>query len=114
MLGELTFFLCLQVSQSEKGIFISQTKYTKEMLKIFKMEESKPVSAPMVIGCKLTKDDEYLEVDHTMYRSMIGSILYVTATRPNVMHVVGVFSVFQSAPKETHVAAVKRIFRYLK
>ena len=59
MLGELTFFLGLQVSQSKKGIFISQTKYIKEMLKIFKMEEPKPVSTPMVTGCKLSKNDEY-------------------------------------------------------
>ena len=75
MLGELTFFLGLQVSQSEKGIFISQTKYIKEMLKKFNMEESIPVSTFMVTGCKLIKDDKSLEVDHTMYRSMIGSLL---------------------------------------
>ena len=73
MLGGLTFFLGLQVSQSEKWIFISQTKYIKEMLKKFKMEESKPVTTPMVTGCKLSKNGESLEVDHTMYRSMIGS-----------------------------------------
>ena len=107
MLGELTFFLGLQTSQSEKGIFISQTKYIKEMLKKFKMEESKPVSTPMVTGCKFSKDYESLEVDHTMYRSMIGSLLYVTTTRPYVMQAVGLVSRFQSAPKETHVAAVK-------
>ena len=63
MLGELTFFLGLQVSQSEKGILISQTKYIKEMLKNFKMEESKHVSTPIVTRCKLSKDDESLEVD---------------------------------------------------
>ena len=68
ILGELTFFLGLQVSQSEKGGFISQTNYIKEMLKTFKMEESKPISTPMVTGYKLSKDDEYLEVDHTMHR----------------------------------------------
>ena len=85
ILGELTFFLGLQVSQSEKGTFISQTKYIKEMLKKFKTEESKPVSTPMVTGCKLRKDDEYLEVDHTMYRSIIGSLLYVKTTRPDVV-----------------------------
>ena len=68
MLGELTFFLGLQVYQSDKWIFISQTKYIKYMLKKFKMEDSKPISTPMVIGCKLSKDDDYLEVDHTMYR----------------------------------------------
>ena len=66
MLGELTFFLGLQVHQTKEGIFISQTKYIKDMLKKFKMEDSKPVGTPMVTGCKLSKDDESLEVDHTM------------------------------------------------
>ena len=99
MLGELTFFLGLQVSQSEKGIFISQTKYIKEMLKKFKMEESNPVSTPMVTGCKVSNNDESLEVDHTMYRLMIGSLLYVTSARPDVMQVVGLVAKFQSTPK---------------
>ena len=78
------------------------------------MEESKPVTTPMVTGCKLSKNDESLEVDHTMYRSMISILLYVIATRPDVMQVVGVVVRFQSAPKETHVAAVKIILRYIK
>ena len=108
------FFLGLQVSQSEKRIFISQTKYIKEMLKKFKMKESKPVSTPMVTGCKLSKDDESLEVDHTMYKSMIGSLLYVTTTRPYVMQAVGLVARFLSSPKETYVDAIKRILRYLK
>ena len=68
----------------------------------------------LLSGCKLSEDDESLEVDHAMYRSMIGSLLYVTATRPYVMHVVGLVSIFQSTPKETHVDVVKRILRYLK
>ena len=114
LLGELTFFLGLQVSQSEKGIFISQNKYIKEMLKNFRMEESKPISTPLVTGCKLRKDDESLEVYHTMYRSIIGSLLYVTTTRLDVVQTVGLVSRFQSGPKETHVAAVKIILRYLK
>ena len=107
LLGELTFFLGLQVSQSEKGIFISQNKYIKEMLKNFRMEESKPISTPLVIGCKLRKDDESLEVDHTMYRSMIGSLLYVIATRPDVIQFVGLVARFQLDPKETHVDTIK-------
>ena len=114
MLGELIFFLGLQVYQSGKGIFISQTKYIKDMLKKFKMEDSKPVSTPMIIGCKLSKNDESLEVDHTMYRSMICILLYVRNTRPNVIHTVGLVSRFQSTPKETHVVVVKIILRYLK
>ena len=68
-----------------KGVFISQTKYIKYMLIFFKMEDFNCVDTPMVIGCKLSKDDESLEVDHTMFRSMIGSILYVTTIRTYVM-----------------------------
>ena len=92
MLGELTFFLGLQVYQIDKGIFISQTKYIKDMLKIFK--DSKPIGTPMITCCKLSKDDESLEVYHTMFRSIIGSLLYVTATRPDVMQVVGLVARF--------------------
>jgi hypothetical protein len=114
MLGELTFFLGLQVSRSDKGLFISQTKYIKEMLKKFQMEDCKPMSTPMITGCKLSKDDESLNVDQTMYRSMIGSILYATTTRPYIMQDVGLVARFQYAPKETHMKVVKRIFRYLK
>ena len=114
MSGELTFFLGLQVYQTSKGIFISQNKYIKDMLKRINMEDSKPVSTPMIKGCKLSKDHEYLDADHTMYRSMIGSLLYVTTTRPDVMHVVGLVARFQSAPKETHVVVVKIILRFLK
>ena len=107
MLGELTLFLGLQVSQSDKGIFHSQTKYIKYMLNKFKMEYSKPVSTPMITNCKLIKDDDSLEVDHTMYRSMIGSLLYVTSTRPDVMQVVALVARFQSNPKETRVCSKK-------
>ena len=92
MLGELTLFSGLQVYQTDKGIFISQTKYIKDMLKTFKMEDSKPVGTAMVTGCKLSKDDESLEVDHTMFRSMNGSLLYVTATRLDVMQAIGLVS----------------------
>ena len=95
LLGELTFFLGLQISQSTKGIFISQTKYSKDMLKKFKMEDSKPISTPIVTSCKLRKYYKSLEVDHTMYRSMIGSLLYVTTTRPYVIEAVGLVAILQ-------------------
>ena len=114
MIGELSFFLGLQVHQTEEGIFISQVKYVKEMLSKFKMEDSKPVSTPMTIGCKLSKDDKSLSVDHTLYRSMIGSLLYLTATRPDILQAVCMVARFQANPRESHVAAVKRIFRYIK
>ena len=114
LLGELTFFLGLQVYQSEKWIFILQNKYIKAMLKKFKLEDSNSVSTPMVTNCKLSKDDDSLEVYHTMYIYMIGRLLYVTATRPDVMQVVGLVARFQSILKETHVNIVERILKYLK
>jgi hypothetical protein len=67
----------------------------------------------MITDCKLSKDDESPEVDHTMHRTMISSLLYVTASRIDVMKVVGLVARFQSTPKESHVIAVKRILRYL-
>ncbi|XP_043714653.1 uncharacterized mitochondrial protein AtMg00810-like [Telopea speciosissima] len=76
ILGELSYFLGLQVNQKKNGIFISQVKYAKEMLKKFNMEDSKPVGTPMVVGCKLSSTDESPLVDQTLYRLMIGSLLY--------------------------------------
>jgi len=84
------------------------------MLKKFGMEDCKPVSTPMIIGCKLSKDDESKEVDQKLYRSMISRMLYVTASRPDVMQAVGLVARFQANPKEAHVLTIKMIFRYLK
>jgi hypothetical protein len=114
LLGELNFFLGLQIVQSKRGFFIHQSKYVKDMLKKFQLEDCKPVSTPMTVGCKLRKEDESKVVDPKHYRSMIGSLLYVTTSRPNVKQVVGMVARFQTTPKESHVQAVKIIFRYLK
>jgi hypothetical protein len=104
MLGEISIFLGLQISQSNKGIFVSQMKYIKEILKKFKMEDCKAVSTPMTMGCcKLNKDDESMEADQKLYRSMIGSLLYVMISRLDMMQVVGIVAIFQSAPKESQV-----------
>ena len=81
------------------------------MLKRFQMEDCKLVSTPMIIGCKLSKDDVSPEVNQKLYRSMIGSLLYETASRPDILHVVGLVGRHQAAPKENHLLAVKRIFR---
>jgi transposase InsO family protein len=89
LLGELSFFLGLQIRQSNQGIFISQTKYIREMLKRFGMEDCKPVITPMQTSCKLRKDDDSKSTDQRQYRSMIGSLLYVTTSRPDVMQAVG-------------------------
>jgi hypothetical protein len=85
MLGELSFFLRLHISQFDKGIFISQTEYTKEMLKKFRMEYFAPVSTPMVAGFKLRKDTESLKENQTLYRSMIDNLLYLMTSRPEIM-----------------------------
>jgi hypothetical protein len=114
MLGELSFFLGLQITQRPDGIFISQGKYLREMMKRFQMEDSKHVGTPMVTGCKLRKDDDSPDVDQGSYRSMIGSLLYITASRPEIMHVVGMVGRYQDAPKQSHLQAIKRIFKYLK
>jgi hypothetical protein len=89
LLGELSFFLGLQICQRNQGIFISQTKYIREMLKRFRMEDCKPVITPMQTNCKLRKDDDSKSTDQRQYRSMIGNLLYVTASRPYVMQAVG-------------------------
>jgi FtsZ-interacting cell division protein YlmF len=114
MIGELSYFLDLQVKQSSAGIFISQEKYLKEMLKKFQMEDSSYVSTLMVVGCKMSKDYISPDVDQRSYHSMIGSLLYITTSRPDIMQVVGMVGCYQSAPKQSHLVAVKRIFKYLK
>ena len=114
MIGEISLFLGLRIIQSPEGLFISQEKYLKEMLKKFQMEDSSPISTPMVVGCKLSKDDPSPDVDQGTYRSMIGSLLYITASRLDIMQVVGMVGRFQSAPKQSHLVVVKRIFKYLK
>jgi protein associated with RNAse G/E len=84
------------------------------MLKRFQLEDYKLVSIPMTVGCKLSKDDESKVVDPKHYISMIGNLLYVTTSRPDVKQDVGMVAIFQEATKEIHVQTVKRIFRYLK
>jgi hypothetical protein len=114
LLEELYLFLGLHIRQSNQGNFISQTKYIREMVKRFGMEDFKPVITPMQTSCKLSKYYDLKSTDQRQYRSMIGSLLYVTASRPDVMQAVGQVARFQAVPRESHVLVVKRIFRYLK
>ncbi|GKB62103.1 putative ribonuclease H-like domain-containing protein, partial [Tanacetum coccineum] len=113
-MGELTFFLGLQVKQKPDGIFISQDKYVAEMLKIFDLASVKTAITPMETKVALTKDEEASDVDVHLYRSMIGSFMYLTASRPDIMFAVCACSRFQVTPKTSHLHAVKRIFKYLK
>ncbi|GJW68479.1 hypothetical protein Tco_0122903 [Tanacetum coccineum] len=98
----------------EDGIFLNQFKYIKEILKKFGLEDSKPTKTPMSTEIKLTKDDEADSADITKYRGMIGSLLYLTASKPDIMFSVCLCGRFQENPKTTHLEAVKRIFRYIR
>nr|GEU37685.1 hypothetical protein [Tanacetum cinerariifolium] len=114
MMGELNFFLGLQIKQLDDGIFFNQSKYIKEMLKNFRLEDSKPMKTPMSMETKLTRDEEGESVDNTKYRGMIGNLLYLTASRPDMMFSVCLCARFQEDPKTSHLEAVKHIFRYIK
>nr|GEU93430.1 putative ribonuclease H-like domain-containing protein [Tanacetum cinerariifolium] len=113
-MGELTFFIGLQVKQKEDGIFISQDKYVAKILKNFDFMSVKTASTPIETQKPLTKDEEAADVDVHFYRSMIGSLMYLTASRLDIMFAVCACSRFQVTPKTSHLQAVKRIFRHLK
>ncbi|GJX10873.1 uncharacterized mitochondrial protein-like protein [Tanacetum coccineum] len=113
-MGELTFFLGLQVKQKKDGIFISLDKYVAKILKKFGFTEVKTTSTPMETQKPLLKDESGTEVDVHMYRSMIGSLMYLTSSRPDIMFAVCACARYQVNPKVSHIHVVKRIFRYLK
>nr|GEY40290.1 uncharacterized mitochondrial protein AtMg00810-like [Tanacetum cinerariifolium] len=114
MMGEMKFFLGLQVNQFSNGIFINQSKYILDILKRFRMENCDTVPTPMVEQAKLKLDLVEKPVDHTDYRSMIGSLMYVTSSRPDIMFATCMCARYQDNPNEHHVSAFKMIFRYLK
>ena len=106
MVGELTFFLGLQVKQKE-GIFISQEKYARNVVKKFGLDSQKHASTPMSSSTKLNLDPSGVEVSPTLYRSIIGSLLYLTTSRLDIYFSVGVCDRYQAAPKESHLTVVK-------
>ncbi|GJV22040.1 putative ribonuclease H-like domain-containing protein [Tanacetum coccineum] len=113
-MGELTFFLRLQVHQKKDGIFISQDKYVDEILKKFGFTEVKTASTPIETQKPLLKDENGDEVDAHMYRLIIGSLMYLTSLRPDIMFAVCACARYQVNPEVSHLHAVKRIFRFLK
>ncbi|XP_075077415.1 uncharacterized protein LOC142164131 [Nicotiana tabacum] len=113
MMEELTFFLGLQIQQSEEGTLICQPKYTKEFIQKFGMSSAKAIDTPMSPSINHDKDEKGNPVDETKYRGMIGSLLYLIASRPNIMFSVCKCVRFKSFPKESHLTTVKRIIRYL-
>jgi hypothetical protein len=113
MMGELNYFLGFQVKQLKEGTFISQTKYTQDLLKRFGMKDDKPAKTPMGTNRHLDHNKGGKSVDQKAYRLMIGSLLYLCASRSDIMLSVCMCARFQSDPKECHLVVVKRILRYL-
>nr|GEZ35480.1 copia protein [Tanacetum cinerariifolium] len=111
--GEMMFSLGLQVNQSPCGIFINQSNYVLEILKKYGMETCDPVGTPMEINDKLELDQNGSPVDATKFRSMIGALMYLTSSRPNIVHATCLCVRYQAKPTEKHLKEVKRIFRYL-
>ena len=110
MIGELSYFLGLQIKQLKNGTFVSQGKYIKDM----GMNEAKTISTPMGTNGNLDSDTSGNMVNQKLYRSMIRSLLYVTASRSDVIFSVCICARFQASPRENHLKATKRILRYLK
>nr|GFA83871.1 uncharacterized mitochondrial protein AtMg00810-like [Tanacetum cinerariifolium] len=114
MMEKISFFLGLQISQSPRGIFVNQSKYALESLKKYGFESCDPVDTPMVEKSKLDKDKEGKVIDPSHYRGMIGTLLYLTASRPDLQFAICMCDRYQARPIEKHIHAVKRIFRYLR
>jgi hypothetical protein len=112
-LGLMRYFLGIEVHQSKAGIFISQSKYAHEILKRFNMINSKATPTPVITGLKLSKEDEGSKVDPTLFKRLVGSLMYLTTTRPDIMYGVSLISRFMETPKESHWKAGKRILRYV-
>lgn len=113
-LEAMKYFLGMQVKQSPGKIFLSQEKYAEDMLKKFNMSDCKPMATPMATNVKLSKNDGKEKVDASLYRSLVGSLIYLTNTRPDIVHSVSIISRFMSDPSKDHLAATKRILRYIK
>lgn len=113
-LGEMVYFLRMEIKQKQNEVFICQKKYTREILKKFRMKNCKETATPMSEKEKLSKNDEAEKVDETLCRSMVGCLVYLTATRPDILHVVSLLSRFTNYATNTHFRAAKRVLRYVK
>ncbi|GKB12272.1 hypothetical protein Tco_0846195 [Tanacetum coccineum] len=114
MMGQMPFFLGLQISQSPRGIFLNQSKYASEIIKKYGLLNSDSVDTPMVEKNKLDEDLQGKPVDATLYRGMIGSLMYLTSSRPDLIYAACLYARYQAKPTGKHLNAVKWIFQYLK
>ena len=108
------YFLGLQVLQTKEGIFLSQSKYACDLLRRFHMEDCTPAPSPFQSGVKLSATCTSPEVDATLYRQLVGSLLYLTHSRPDLSFAVGRVSCYMQTPHESHWKAAKRILRYIR
>ncbi|KAL9310750.1 putative RNA-directed DNA polymerase [Arabidopsis thaliana] len=113
-LGELKHFLGLEVERKESGIFLGQHKYARDLIQKFGLVECKPIATPMEPNLKLCAYDGKDLEDTKMYRQIVGSLIYLTLSRPDISFAVGVVSRFMQKPKKPHLEAAKRILRYIK
>lgn len=113
-LGKMKYFLGVEVIQKKEGIFITQKKYAQDLLEKFNLEDANAVKNPIVPGSKLSKKGEGAKVDATLYKQLIGSLMYITPTRPDLMYVVCLLSRYMADPSEQHMQAAKRVLRYIK
>jgi hypothetical protein len=112
-LGFLHYFLGLQVLQTNEGIFLSQSKYACDLLRRFHMDDCKPTPSPFQSGVNITATCTSLEVDTTLYRQLVGSLLYLNHTRPDISFVVGLGDRYMKTPHESHWKEAKRILPYV-
>ncbi|XP_031263008.1 uncharacterized protein LOC116121206 [Pistacia vera] len=112
-LGGMSYFLGMEIDQHVDGIFVNLRRYASEVLKKFCMENCKPVNLPLVPNLKLSKNEDGEKVDEGLYRSLIGCLLYLTATRPDLMYATSLLSRFMSNPTETHFKIAKSVLRYV-
>ena len=113
-LGFISYFLGLEVQQSEAGIFISQQKYVKDLLEKFNLKDCNPVKNSMITNQNFSLDDGEAKVDAQMYRSLVGSLLYLTNSRPYILQATSLLPRFMQNPSKMHYGAAKRVLRYLK
>lgn len=114
IVSELSYFLGLQIKQYSKGYFIPQKKYARNLIKKFELENCKEARTPISTSTKLYKNDFGKVVDPTVYRTIIENLIYLSASRSNILYSVGVCARNRSTPKESHLIATKTILRYVK
>ncbi|MCO5594375.1 hypothetical protein L7F22_048405 [Adiantum nelumboides] len=113
-LGELRYFLRIEMIRNEGDIWLSQKKYRLDMLMKYGMADCKPISTPLDQNLKLRIDEEEVLDDATMYRRIVGSFIYMKSSRPDLSYAVGLVSQFMQLPRKPHLDAVRRILRYVR